>query len=238
MARHSFRRRRADDPASSDVVFGSNPVLEALRAGPNAIGTIWVARGVHLADRVLAEAHRAGIAVDLVERDVLDGLTGGGHHQGVAARVRPVAFLALEDLIRSAPGLVVVLDGLTDPQNVGAIIRSAEVLGGGGLVLPKDRASHLTPAVVRASSGAAFHLPIAQVDGPSRFRDLPALERAVLVVGAEGKGIRPLVAEACDFRVSIPVRGRVASLNAAAAASIGIYELAANVARPRAQSRH
>jgi 23S rRNA (guanosine2251-2'-O)-methyltransferase len=255
MARHSFRRRRGDDAASPDVVYGSNPVLEALRAGPDAIGTVWVARGVHLADRVLAEARRAGIAVELVERDVLDGLTGGGHHQGVAARVRPVAFLALDDLIRAALGLIVVLDGLTDPQNVGAIIRSAEVLGGGGLVLPKDRAPHLTPAVVRASSGAAFHLPIAQVvnvarsleqlksagywivgldaDGPSRFRDLPALERVVLVVGAEGKGIRPLVAEACDFRVSIPVRGRVASLNAAAAASIGIYELAGQIARLR-----
>jgi 23S rRNA (guanosine2251-2'-O)-methyltransferase len=175
-------------------------------------------------------------------------MSANGNHQGVAARIKPFGFRTMEDVIQTAPALVVVLDGITDPQNVGAIIRSAEVLGAGALILPRDRSAAISPAVLRASSGAAVHLPVAQVvnvargleqlkaegywvvgldaAGTSRFQDLPSSERWAIVIGGEGKGIRPLVARACDFMVAIPVRGRVASLNAAAAAAIGIHELA------------
>jgi 23S rRNA (guanosine2251-2'-O)-methyltransferase len=149
------------------------------------------------------------------------------------------------------------LDGITDPQNLGAIVRSAEVLGAGGIILPRDRNAGVTPAVVRASSGAAVHLPISQVvnlvraleqvkdagywivgldaAGRSGFQELPPFERVAIVIGSEGKGIRPLVARACDFMVAIPVRGRVASLNAAAAAAIGIHELATRLSPVRVE---
>jgi 23S rRNA (guanosine2251-2'-O)-methyltransferase len=176
---------------------------------------------------------------------MLDRLSGGGHHQGIAARTRPFAYAELDDILDAGAGLLVALDGITDPQNLGAIVRSAEVLGAGGLILPRDRSAAVTPAVVRASAGATVHLPIAQVvnlvralesakergywtvglalDGSSTFQQLPELDRALLVVGSEGKGARPLVLEACDFRVRIPQTGRVGSLNASVAAAIGLY---------------
>jgi 23S rRNA (guanosine2251-2'-O)-methyltransferase len=222
-----------------------------MQASPHTVEKLYVARGVQAADRVAAEAKALGIALEVTERSVLDRITGGGHHQGIAARTKPFAFAPIEQMLRDAPRLLVVLDGITDPQNLGAIVRSAEVLGAGGAILPKDRSVGVTPAVIRASSGAAVHLPVAQVvnlvraleqvkeagywivgldaAGRSRFQDLPPFERLALVVGGEGKGIRPLVARSCDFTVAIPVRGRVTSLNASAAAAIGLYELAARM---------
>jgi 23S rRNA (guanosine2251-2'-O)-methyltransferase len=219
-----------------------------LRAAAGTLEKLYVVRGAQIAERILIDARAQGVPIETTDRDALDRMTGGGHHQGVAARTKQLEFVAIEDLLRARPALLVVLDGITDPQNLGAIVRSAEVLGAGGVVFPKDRNVGLTPTVVRASSGAAMHLGIAQVvnlaraleevkkagywivgldaDGTSGFQDLPAFERAAIVVGSEGKGIRPLVARTCDFLVSIPVRGRVTSLNAAAAAAIGIHELA------------
>lgn len=225
---------------------------------PHAITTMYVARDAHAVERLVPEARERGIFIEIVDHDTLDRMSGGGNHQGVAARTRAFTFSSLEEVMQVAPPLVVVLDGLTDPQNVGSIIRSAEVLGAGALVLPKDRSAAISPAVLRASSGAAVHLPVAQVvnvarglellkaagywivgldaSGPSRFRDLPTIARGALVVGSEGKGIRPLVAKTCDFMVALPLRGRVASLNAAAAAAIGIYELAERVSAKASES--
>jgi len=251
MPRHSFRQGRRESASSNDLIFGLNPVLEALRVAPDTLEKMYVARGVQAADRLVAQARALGVVVEMTERDVLDRMTAGGHHQGAAVRTKPFCFVAIEDLLRRAPALLVALDGITDPQNLGAIVRSAEVLGAGGVVLPKDRNAGVTPAVVRASSGAAVHLPVAQVvnlvraldlikqagywivgldaAGWSRFQDLPRFERAVIVIGGEGKGMRPLVARACDFTVAIPVRGRVSSLNAAAAAAIALHELASRL---------
>lgn len=259
MRRHSFRQRRTDAAPPTDMIFGLNPVQEVLVASPQLIEKMFVVRGVQVGERLLVEARRQAIAVETIERGQLDVMTSGGHHQGVAVRAKPFAFVALEDVLRVPPSIVVVLDGITDPQNVGAILRSAEVLGAGALVLPKDRSAGISPTVMRASSGAAVFLPIAQVvnvvrglerikdagywtvgldaSGASRFRDLPSTERTAIVIGGEGKGIRPLVARACDFLVAIPVRGRVASLNAAAAAAIGIHELASRLAPPGAAPR-
>lgn len=229
------------------MLCGLNPVLEVLRVSPNLVERLYLAPALQAGERIAAEARVLGIAVEITDRTVLDQMTAGAHHQGVAIRTRPFAFVAIEDLLRAAPPLLVVLDGITDPQNLGAIVRSAEVLGAGGLVFPKDRSVGVTPTVVRASSGAAIHLPMVQVvnlvraldqlkesgywivgldaAGTSKFQDLPAFERASVVIGGEGKGMRPLVARSCDFTVSIPVRGRVSSLNAAAAAAIGIHEI-------------
>ncbi len=155
-------------------------------------------------------------------------------------------------LARGTP-LVIALDGVTDPQNLGAIVRSAEVLGAGALIVPRDRSAPVTPTAIRAAAGATAHLPIVQVvnltralgeakergywivglvtTGSSQFHDLPALDRAVLVVGSEDKGARPLVRETCDFLVRIPQRGRVESLNASVAAAIGIYALQEKLTR-------
>jgi 23S rRNA (guanosine2251-2'-O)-methyltransferase len=251
MARHSFRKRRTEPAAAVDVLFGVNPVLEVVRASPHLVERLYAAAAPRHDDRIAAEARRHGIAVEVVDRVVLDQLTGGGHHQGIAAKTKPFTFVAIEDLLDAGPTLMVVLDGITDPQNLGAIVRSAEVLGAGGVVVPKDRSVGVTPAVIRASSGAAIHLPIAQVvnvaraletlkehgywivglaaEGTSKFQDLPPFDRAAIVVGGEGKGMRPFVARSCDFTVAIPVRGRVASLNAAAAAAIGLHEMASRL---------
>jgi 23S rRNA (guanosine2251-2'-O)-methyltransferase len=248
MGRHSSRSHRAASSAQSAVLFGINPVRELLLSSPTSVERVYVAPGVHAAERVADEARARHIAIETADRDALDELTAGGHHQGLAARVRPRAAVALEDVVRLAPRLLVALDGITDPQNLGAILRSAEVLGAGAAIVPKHGSAGLSPTVVRASSGAALHLPVCEVvnlvraleqlkehgywtvgldgAGPSRFQELPDVERAVLVIGGEGKGIRPLVARGCDFLVAIPMRGRVTSLNAAAAAAIGLHELA------------
>ncbi len=244
MRRHSSPSRRAPD----DVIFGVNPVLEALRASPGAVAILYLAAGTEGSERLTSEAHAHGVAVEVTDRAALDRLTAGGNHQGVAARARPIAVVPLEDLLSRTPPLVVIADGITDPQNLGAIIRSAEVLGAGGIILPRDRSAGITPAVVRASSGAAMHLAITQVvnlvrateqakaagywivgldaSSRTRFQDLPALDRVALVVGSEDRGMRPLVARTCDFVVAIPVRGRVTSLNASAAAAIALHEIA------------
>ncbi len=251
MPRHSIRSHRNDAAPPTSLVYGLNPVREVVKSSPTMIATLYVARGLRAAEPLIDDARRYGIAVETVESDALDRLSGGGNHQGVAARTKLFGFRTIEDVIAAAPSLVIVLDGITDPQNVGAIIRSAEVLGGGAVILPKDRSAAVSPTVLRASSGAAVHLPVAQVvnvarglealkdagywivgldaAGTSRFQQLPPSERWAIVIGGEGKGIRPLVARTCDFMVAIPVRGRVASLNAAAAAAIGIHELAGRV---------
>jgi 23S rRNA (guanosine2251-2'-O)-methyltransferase len=239
------RHKRPHAPsAAPTIVYGANPVLELLASAPESVEQLWIA-GEAEAARVRAAAADAGVAVEHADRPMLDRLSGGGHHQGIAARTRPFAYAELDDILDAGAGLLVALDGITDPQNLGAIVRSAEVLGAGGLILPRDRSAAVTPAVVRASAGATVHLPIAQVvnlvralesakergywtvglalDGSSTFQQLPELDRALLVVGSEGKGARPLVLEACDFRVRIPQTGRVGSLNASVAAAIGLY---------------
>jgi 23S rRNA (guanosine2251-2'-O)-methyltransferase len=184
-------------------------------------------------------------------------LTAGGHHQGVAVRTRPFGYVTLADLLGRRSPLLVALDGVTDPQNLGSIIRSAEVLGAGGLVLPRDRSASVTPAAVRASAGASAHLPVAQVvnlaraledlkrdgywvvgldvSGSMQFQELPPLERAVLVVGSEGQGARALTLRGCDFVVRLATSGRVESLNAAVAAGIGLYALSAHLRRGTAE---
>jgi len=256
MRRHPQRPPRRPDTTA--VVFGANPVLEALSAAPESVSAVVVAPGSDAAARVADRARALGVPIETADRSALERLTAGGHHQGVAARTRPFAYAALEDLLAHAKPLLIALDGVTDPHNLGSIIRSAEVLGAGGLILPRDRSAAVTPATMRVASGASAHLPVVQVvnlvraleeakrigywivgldpEGSSRFQELPALERAVLVVGSEGKGARPLVRRGCDFLVRIPVRGHVTSLNAAVAAGIGLYALAERLRPAGAQT--
>jgi 23S rRNA (guanosine2251-2'-O)-methyltransferase len=231
-------------------------VLEVLRARPDEVERVYLAHG-HVAPRSAAEifsrARKAGLRVEKTLRERLAVMADGGVHQGVVAEVREFKYVELEELLERAfasgrASLLVVLDGIQDPQNLGAIIRSAHALGAHGVVIAKDRAVPVTGAVVKASAGATEHCPISRVVNLSRALEMMK-ERGLwivaadptssdsldsqslkgplaLVVGAEGKGIREGVLKHCDLRLAIPTVGEVASLNASVSAAILFYEVA------------
>jgi 23S rRNA (guanosine2251-2'-O)-methyltransferase len=185
--------------------------------------------------------------VEVVPAERLDVMTPGVH-QGVAAELKPRREWTLKELLATAPGLLVALDSIVDPQNLGAILRSAEVFGGDGVILPEHRSAPLSPAAVKASSGASELLRIAHVSGlPSAIAEVKRMgiwcvaldprgemqawefdltQRICVVVGGEGEGVHRLVKERCDVRVRLPARGNIASLNASAAAAALLYEVA------------
>lgn len=239
--------------ATEDLVTGRNAVLEALRARIPAT-TLYVASRMEVDDRtreVLSIAHKRDIPVLEVMRPELDRLTGGDLlHQGIALTVKPYEYAHPMDLLhRGHPPLVVALDGVTDPRNLGAIIRSVAAFGGSGVVLPQRRSVGVTPAAWRASAGAIARVPVAMasnlaqtitaykkagvfvigLDGGGDV-ELPALElsdRPLLVVaGSEGQGLSRLVGELCDQIVSIPIGAATESLNASVATSIALYAIA------------
>jgi 23S rRNA (guanosine2251-2'-O)-methyltransferase len=192
------------------------------------------------------------VPVEIRPRTDLDRLARGAPHQGILAAAGPFPYAASDEVVRqslraSGAAFLVALDGIVDPQNLGAILRSAEAAGTHGLILPRDRAAGVSPAVVRASAGAAEHVPVARVTNLAAFLDWgkgqglwvvgtdPAggttlyeadlTASLVLVIGAEERGIRPLVKRRCDLRVRIPMGGKVGSLNASAAAAVCLYEV-------------
>ena len=180
-------RPERGEPAgdSGRLVLGTHPVLEALAAHPDAVDRIYVVEGSvppRGAGEILSRARELRVRVERISRERLAALADGGPHQGVAARLRGFAYLELETLLERAkasgrPPLLVVLDGLQDPHNLGAILRSADALGAHGVVLPKDRSVGVTPAVARASAGAVEHVPIARVTNLSRA--LEAMKEAI-----------------------------------------------------------
>jgi 23S rRNA (guanosine2251-2'-O)-methyltransferase len=240
----------------SRTVHGIHPVLEALRAHPADVERVYVLEGSvppRAAAEILSRAREAQVRVERVGRERLAALVDGGVHQGVAARLREFTYASLEDVLARAtasdrPPLVVVADGLQDPHNLGAVIRSADALGVHGVVLPKDRSVGVTAAVAKASAGAIEHVPVARVTNLSRA--LEELKEAGLwvaaadptgeqvlweaqldgplavVVGAEGAGVRPGVLKHCDLRLRIPMGGQVGSLNASVSAALVLYEVA------------
>ena len=259
---------------SSRLVFGVGPVRELLRSRRGQVTALWVSRaraergerrgGKDAADPVAelaAEARKLNVAVELREPAELDAAAGGAVHQGVIAVAGAYSYAAIEDVIARAlaaapaPALVVALDGVTDPHNLGAVARSAWLFGATALVVPRDRAAEVTAAAVKASAGATEHLLIAQVTNLARalgdlkeagvwIAALAAADDAIppwrldasmslcLVLGAEGSGIRPLVARQADFRVAIPMAtDAVGSFNVSVAAGIALYEIARQRAR-------
>lgn len=238
------------------MVHGIHPVLEALRAHAAEVERVYVLEGSvppRAAAEILSRARDAQVRVERVPRERLQAMTESGAHQGVAARLREFAYATLEEVLAGAeasgtPPLVVVLDGLQDPHNLGAVIRSADALGAHGVVLPKDRSVGVTAAVARASAGAVEHVPVARVTNLSRaLEELKAAglwvaaadpegDQALwdarldgplaLVIGAEGAGVRPGVLKHSDLRLRIPMGGRVASLNASVSAALVLYEVA------------
>jgi len=201
-------------------------------------------------DEIVARAHELRIPIETVDRRAIDKLTHGGVHQGVAAELQPVAAYTLEELVTdtAGPPLLVVLDGIEDPQNVGAILRTADGAGAHGVIRQARHAAPLEGATARASAGAVHHVRIATVVNIARaLEELKAanvwtigLDAAApepydavdytlataFVVGAEGTGLRRLVRETCDRLVSIPMRGQVSSLNVSVSAGIALYEAA------------
>ena len=239
---------------SADVIYGINPVLEALKADRQILQKVLLAKGreglpIHTLRR-LAQGKK--IPIQVCPREVLDRLARTEHHQGVVGWRSQSPYASWEDLlqsIRSAPGhaLVLLLDGIEDPQNFGSLIRTAEACGVQGIFIPKDRAAGVTPAVMKASAGAAAHIPVARVTnlvhtleelkkegfwivgadarGEKSLYDLKFDMKVGLVIGSEGKGIRPLVLKKCDYTISIPMKGKTSSLNAAVAGAIILFEI-------------
>jgi 23S rRNA (guanosine2251-2'-O)-methyltransferase len=217
----------AEREGGGEFIYGRRPVAEAER-GRRRVRRVW-----------RAPETRA---------EELERLCGSPEHQGVVAEVDPYPYAEPSSLFENddGQGLVVALDQIQDPQNLGAICRSAEVSGAAGVVIPERRAAAVTPAACKASAGAVEHLPVARVrnladwlgeakdagawiygaaaEAPDRYTDLDWVGRAVLVLGSEGKGIRTRVASKCDRLVSIPVRGRIESLNASVAAAVILFE--------------
>ncbi len=243
------------------TLYGVHPVRELLRAGTAQVTELWLAEG---GDRARAAeltglARERGAAVREAPRGELERLAGTDRHQGVVAVVAEYGYRELDDLLAAArsagePPLLVALDGIEDPHNLGAVIRSAHALGAHGVVIPKDRAAGVTPAVARVSAGAVEHLPVARVtnlaraiaelkeagvwtvaldaDAPDSLAAVDLTLPTALVLGAEGSGIRPLVRKTCDRVARIPMSGRIGSLNASAAAAIALYEAARQRAGP------
>jgi 23S rRNA (guanosine2251-2'-O)-methyltransferase len=231
------------------VVFGAAPVSELVSAAPDSIETLHVragdeARFSQAAERVRAAGGRVVIArADEIERLV----DRGARHQGIAAIVRDYHYADLEDIIRAASEPILLVDGVTDPRNLGALLRSAEGAGIGAVVLARDRTVGITPAAVKSSAGAWVHLRIARCGNVARtlnvlkeagywivalapgggtsVYDFDTARKLVMVVGSEGEGIRPIVRKAADFVVSIPMRGKVESLNVAVAAAVALFEV-------------
>ncbi|MFC4455859.1 23S rRNA (guanosine(2251)-2'-O)-methyltransferase RlmB [Deinococcus sonorensis] len=237
------------------LLYGRNPVLEALKAG--LVQELLVARGVE--EALVKELKGYDVRLKFAARIELDQIAGTTDHQGVIAEVEDLAWATVDDILdraeqRGEQLLIVLLDGITDPRNFGAIIRSAEVLGAHGVVVEERRSAPLSATVAKAAAGATSFLPVAQTKNLPRLIDQLKAENVwvygaageaaqplarldfdrplALVIGAEGEGMRRLVREKCDELVSIPVRGQVQSLNASVAAGILIHHaVSSRVAR-------
>lgn len=237
-----------------ELLFGVNPVREALR-GSRGVFELYVQTTAtdHRLENILALAKERGVRVIKREREDLTRMCGSSHHQGMALKVAPFPYSDIDDIIskaseRSNGGFILILDGIQDPHNLGALIRTAACAGVDGVIIPKDRACGITSAAEKASAGAVETIPVAQVTNIAQTleslkksgywvyglageagQSLYSIEfsgSVVIVVGSEGEGIRPLVRKQCDMLMSIPLFGGVGSLNASVAGGIALFEVA------------
>jgi 23S rRNA (guanosine2251-2'-O)-methyltransferase len=240
-------------PEESDLIYGRHPVLSALES-QRGLNRLWITTRLRYDPRfhhLLLQAKENGAVIDEVEPKRLDQITDGANHQGIAAQIAPYDYTELEDLITEAKSVtdpvIVVADGITDPHNLGAIIRTAEAIGAQGLVIPQRRASGITSTVVKVAAGALENFSVSRVVNLSRA--LEQLKEAgfwiygtaatgseplhtvnfsgpiVLVIGGEGEGLSMLTQRSCDVLVSIPLHGKTPSLNASVAAGMALYEI-------------
>lgn len=243
---------RECEERSEGLIEGRNAVSEALRAG-TAVDKLYVAKGEtdRTLGRIAAQARKAGIVVVETDRRKLDAMSATHSHQGVIAVAAAAAYATVEEILQRAadrgePPLLVVCDEISDPHNLGAIIRTAECAGAHGVIIPKRRSAGLTAVVAKTSAGAVSYLPVARVpnlpaaltalkkrgvwvfgsaaDGPTALYEADLRLPAALVIGSEGDGMGRLVRESCDVLLSVPMRGAISSLNASAAAAVLLYE--------------
>ena len=239
--------RERDEAPADGIIEGRNAVIEALRAGTN-IDKIFIMKGeVDTAlGHIASTARSRGIVVADADKRKLDGMSRTHAHQGVIAVAAVREYVSIEDILQAAkdkgePPLLVICDELSDPHNLGAVIRTAECAGAHGVVIPKRRSAGLTAVVAKTSAGAVSHIPVARVanlpsllkelkkaglwifgsaaDGTTPLYDADLKGPAAIVIGSEGEGMSRLVTENCDFLVSIPMKGKLNSLNASAAAA-------------------
>ena len=238
----------------SEYIVGRNPVIEYLQHRPSYVEKIWIAEGkthsrIH---HIIAQAKQAGVPVKRCTRRELDRLESSVPHQGVIALVNPTRYSDLSSILAKIQGnesdaLLVMLDGVQDPRNLGAVLRTADAANADAVLIPKNRAVGITPAVHKASAGASEHVPIVRVTNIAQTVD--ALKKAgvwvvgsagdascsyteanfsvplCLVLGSEGEGIRRLVKEKCDYLVHLPMLGQIESLNVSVAAGVLLYEV-------------
>ncbi len=253
MRENENRRPRPEPEAEADgIIEGRNAVIEALRTD-TAIDKIYLAKGEtdktlgHIASR----AREAGVVVVEADRRKLDAMSRTHAHQGVIALAAVREYVSVASILEAAAGrgeppLIVVCDEISDPHNLGAILRTAECAGAHGVIIPKRRSAGLTAVVAKTSAGAVSYMPVARVanvsavlkdlkkqgvwvfgtaaEGTTDLYDADLRGPAAIVIGSEGDGMTRLVRENCDFLVSIPMKGRISSLNASAAAAILLYE--------------
>jgi len=232
------------------ILYGINAVAEAIQASPERIERICVERGYKnpRIREIVASARDKHLRLSFEDRSWLDRKAEGARHQGVLCFAAEMPMFDSEDIVEQAkfPGLLVVLDGIEDPHNLGAILRSAEAVGADGVLVPRHRSAALSATVVKSSAGAALHAKLARITNLSQFIesvkkkgfwvvgldadsdkpiwDIDLTVPAVLVLGGEGSGLHRLVREKCDYVVSLPIRGVVSSYNVSVAAGIALYE--------------
>jgi len=240
---------------SAEIIYGTNPVLELLRAGRRRCHEVFIASGLReaRASEIMAVAESLKVPVKRAARAEIGRLARTDKHQGVAARCDPFPYSALQEIVERATadpakGFVLLLDGIADPQNLGSLIRTAHLMGLNGVVIPRDNAAHVTPAAVKASAGAAEHMPVAVVTNIARTllymkeagfwavgadaggdkslysQDFRGYHLG-LVIGGEG-GMRRLVRSYCDILVRIPMKGILGSYNASVAGALMMGEIA------------
>ncbi len=237
----------------NDIIAGRNPVMEAIKSG-RTIESLLIAKGERSGSliAIIAKAKKADIPVKDVDPKKLDFLAKGVNHQGIVAQCAVKEYSTLEDIFiiaekRNESPFIIVLDRIEDPHNLGAIIRSAECAGAHGVIIPERRSAGLSYTVEKTSAGALEYIPVVRVKnisstleklkekgiwiygadmGGENYKNVNFDGAAALVIGNEGKGISPLIAKQCDVIVSIPMKGRINSLNASVAAGILMYEIA------------
>ena len=242
-----------DNQENNQVIIGRNPVLEAFKS-KQEIDTIYIAKGERqgVINKIIALARSNNVVVKEVNTQKLDSLSGGASHQGVAALLCCQAYATVEDILQTAEKrgespFLIIADEIADPHNLGAIIRTAETAGAHGIIIPKRRSASLTSIVYKTSAGAVSHIPVARVSNLPATMDKLKEQNiwiygaemdgenwcsvdyrggVALVIGSEGNGLGRLVKEKCDFFVSLPMRGKITSLNASVAGGILMYEVA------------
>ncbi|MBT3182093.1 MAG: 23S rRNA (guanosine(2251)-2'-O)-methyltransferase RlmB [Deltaproteobacteria bacterium] len=238
-----------------EIIYGINPVCEALRSGKRRCHVVYIAEGKKDSSlkELTTEIKRSGVQLKNRKRHEIDLMTEVKKHQGVAAEVESFPYLSAGELLELAAknekgGLILILDGITDPQNLGSIIRTAHLMGVDGVMIPHDKSAEITPSTVKASAGATEYMPVAKITnvvremnnlkergywiggasgdgGEELYHHDYKEENTVIVLGSEGSGMRRLVREKCDYLISIPMTGKIDSYNASVAAAIIISEI-------------